>query len=440
MLAVSAFLAATSADELRWIDRAVWIEYPLLLSLIGGALAVAAGVFFGIAGLLGATAVLGAVAWLAAERLGETVVLALQVPVAGAAMALAGALLRRLVAGWQRRKSLAVGQEIQRLRSRIAELEALGRTSTAAETLGAASDSWLPLVDELARSGAALMARLPAGVQSRSEADRFAAAVRAVRRGLLEQSAMAGQFRLETQKEATLADAVDEAMRATSAVCKEHGVSLEVDTSQAGPPCAMDPTLLALAVAALVVNAAEASPRGASVTVLAHADYRGERGLIEVSDRGSGIPPDSLSVVFRPFYTTRPGKAGLGLAMAKEIVARMGGSIAVTANETRGMTFKIRIPMRRPELAGLAGEREPAAKPERPRQEGERRTGETPRDAVRETGGEPAGAEERNRQPAMAAGGAKREVELAKLAQTIELAQAASAARKGRLHVEEEQV
>jgi signal transduction histidine kinase len=440
MVAVAVFLAATSADELRWVDRAFWIEYPLLLSLIGGALAVAAGVFFGVAGLVGATLVLSGVAWLAAERLGDTVVLALQLPAFGAALALLGTLLRRLVAGWQRRRALSVGQEIQRLRSRISELEALGRTATAAETLGAASDTWLPLVDELARSGSALMSRLPAGVLSRNEADRFAVAVRDVRRALLEQSAMAGQFRLETQKEATLGDAVDEAVAATAGLCREHGVTLEVDTAQAGPPCAIDPKLLALAVAALVVNAAEASARGGIVTVLAHADYRGERGLIEVADRGSGIPPDNLSLVFKPFYTTRPGKVGLGLAMAKEIVGRMGGSIAVTANETRGMTFKIRIPMRRPELAGLAAERESPARTERMGQDAVRGTGATPREAGHETGGPGAAGDGERRQPAMAAGGAKREVELAKLAQTIELAQAASAARTGRRLEEEEQV
>jgi len=437
MLAVALFLAATSADELRWVDRDIWLQYPWLLSLIAGALAMAAGVLFGLPGLVAVTAVLGGVAWLAAERLGDTVILALQLPAIGAGLALAGVLLRRTVIGWQRRRALTVGQEIDRLRARIAELEAMNRTVTAAETLGAASESWIPLVDELARSGAALIARLPEGFQKREETDRFAAAIREVRRSLLAQAALAGQFKLETQKEATLADAVARAVAATKDVCRDHGVTLDVDVSQAGPPCAIDPELLALAVAALVVNAAEASARGSTVTVLAHADYRGERGLIEVSDKGAGIAPDNLSLVFKPFYTTRAGKIGLGLSMAKEVVGRMGGSIAVTANETKGVTFKIRVPMRRPELAGEAAERESPARTARVAQAEVNRAKATQVGKTSELAGGGAKAVESEETATASVSVDRKEADLAVLAKTIELAQAAAAARRSRVEEEE---
>jgi signal transduction histidine kinase len=352
MLALAAVLLATATGSLDFIRS------PLLVGGLSAGFAAAAGAVFGMIGLGAAGAVLLGIALVAHPAAVPGGELAWWLPPLGCGAALSAVGIRRGLTGWQRRRVLSAGAEIERLRARVKELESLQQAGSAAAVLGAASDAWIAAVDRLAESGAAMIARMPEGLVSSRDAKAFAAAVREARRGLLAQAALAGSFSLEAKREASLEDAVHAAVDATKAVFDERAVTLTCDTSAAGTPCVLDDKLLAVAIAALLSNAAEASPRGGAVHLVAHADYRGERGLIEVTDKGSGISPDVIPHVFKPFFSTRPGKLGLGLASAREIVAKLGGSIAVSANELRGMTFRIRIPMRRATLEGETADRE----------------------------------------------------------------------------------
>jgi two-component system cell cycle sensor histidine kinase/response regulator CckA len=76
----------------------------------------------------------------------------------------------------------------------------------------------------------------------------------------------------------------------------------------------------------------------------------GEMALIEVSDDGPGIPPDSLSKIFEPFYTTKPvGEGtGLGLATVYGIVKQSDGWIGVESKPGEGATFRIFLPVYEP--------------------------------------------------------------------------------------------
>jgi signal transduction histidine kinase len=62
-------------------------------------------------------------------------------------------------------------------------------------------------------------------------------------------------------------------------------------------------------------------------------------------DEGPGIPPETLTRIFDPFYTTKPpGKGtGLGLTIASEIVRKYGGALSVTSEPGQGATFFIRF-------------------------------------------------------------------------------------------------
>jgi two-component system, NtrC family, sensor kinase len=96
----------------------------------------------------------------------------------------------------------------------------------------------------------------------------------------------------------------------------------------------------------LLLNAIQAIEGDGKVTVkLAQRD---DCALVEVGDTGCGIPPENLSNVFRPFYTTKGHGTGLGLSLAKRMVEDHGGRIEVSSEVGRGTDFRVLLPLRRP--------------------------------------------------------------------------------------------
>src|SRR5690606_35642959 len=72
-----------------------------------------------------------------------------------------------------------------------------------------------------------------------------------------------------------------------------------------------------------------------------------ESAVLRVADSGRGIPPEQLSSVFDPFYTTKDvGQGlGLGLSISYGIIRDMGGQISVDSVLDQGTTFRIVLPL-----------------------------------------------------------------------------------------------
>lgn len=95
----------------------------------------------------------------------------------------------------------------------------------------------------------------------------------------------------------------------------------------------------------LLINAAQAIEGRGTITLRTRVD--GEQAVVEITDTGRGIGPESLARIFEPFYTTKPvGKGtGLGLSIAWDIVQRHRGSLAVRSTPGHGACFELRLPL-----------------------------------------------------------------------------------------------
>jgi signal transduction histidine kinase/DNA-binding response OmpR family regulator len=93
----------------------------------------------------------------------------------------------------------------------------------------------------------------------------------------------------------------------------------------------------------LVINAAEAMSEGGELTISSACEDNWV--CVGFSDTGPGIPPDEVSKIFEPFYTTKATGTGLGLAVSYGIVERQGGRIMVDSQRGQGATLTVRLPI-----------------------------------------------------------------------------------------------
>jgi signal transduction histidine kinase len=66
---------------------------------------------------------------------------------------------------------------------------------------------------------------------------------------------------------------------------------------------------------------------------------------VRVLDTGAGIPRGTLSKLFDPFFSTKPGGTGLGLSISQTIMQEHGGAIEVASREGHGTTVLLNFPV-----------------------------------------------------------------------------------------------
>jgi two-component system, LuxR family, sensor kinase FixL len=124
-------------------------------------------------------------------------------------------------------------------------------------------------------------------------------------------------------------------------------VRLALETDPGLPPVPGDRVQLQQVVLNLVLNAMDAQRNNppASRLVIVRARPAGATVEVAVSDHGHGIPMDQLSRVFEPFFTSKPGGLGMGLAISRGIVEAHGGRLWAENNPGGGATFRFTLPL-----------------------------------------------------------------------------------------------
>jgi two-component system, NtrC family, sensor histidine kinase HydH len=112
------------------------------------------------------------------------------------------------------------------------------------------------------------------------------------------------------------------------------------------PPVRLNRDMFQQALLNLMLNAEQALAGGGSITVQAGA----ETGHVCLSliDTGQGMPPDVQARIFEPFFSTKSGGSGLGLATTRKIVEAHHGTIEVQSEVGKGTKFTIRLPADQP--------------------------------------------------------------------------------------------
>jgi signal transduction histidine kinase len=143
-----------------------------------------------------------------------------------------------------------------------------------------------------------------------------------------------------------LGETVADALRLVEGQAAEGGIETHVEQEGDLPRVVGDAESLRSLFTNLIINgvqAIEGRGGGGRLTVrLSAEDSR--RVRVEVSDTGVGIPAESISQLFEPYFSTKETGTGLGLAIVKKVIDDHHGTITVTSKPGEGTTFTVTLP------------------------------------------------------------------------------------------------
>jgi two-component system sensor histidine kinase KdpD len=139
---------------------------------------------------------------------------------------------------------------------------------------------------------------------------------------------------------------LEQAVEETRKTLGKHRVNIDVDGED--EPAWFDPHLLGRVLRHLLENAASYTPAGSKVSLSSHREK--DRLEFSVADNGPGIDALDLPLIFEKFYRGKKGAtsgkgSGMGLAIARAILAAHGGGIEVTSAPGQGARFRFWVPL-----------------------------------------------------------------------------------------------
>jgi signal transduction histidine kinase len=119
------------------------------------------------------------------------------------------------------------------------------------------------------------------------------------------------------------------------------GVTLDVAPLDHEPPVIADRTLFTRAFTNLVENALQAMPSGGTLRI--RATVSDGQAILDVEDTGVGMDAEGTRRAFEPYFSTKTGGSGLGLANAKRNIELCGGTVTLSSRAGVGTTVRIAL-------------------------------------------------------------------------------------------------
>jgi signal transduction histidine kinase len=146
------------------------------------------------------------------------------------------------------------------------------------------------------------------------------------------------------REKADITQSLDQAIRELERHNPPFPISVHRNYAPEIPPIEVDGELMERVFYNLLLNAAQASPPNSGVT--AKTRLRDNVAEISIIDRGAGVAKEHIENIFNPFFTTKSGGVGLGLAIVSKVVDEHGGSIRVESEPGQGSVFRVFLPVR----------------------------------------------------------------------------------------------
>jgi signal transduction histidine kinase len=143
----------------------------------------------------------------------------------------------------------------------------------------------------------------------------------------------------------SIQDLVQDVTQKLGLRARDKGVALRADVAENVPLASADIGLIERVLDNLIANALDHSPRGGKVEI--HVRGQGDKVVVAVTDEGDGIGLENLPHIFDRYYRGEArgsDHAGLGLAIARQILALHDAEIAVDSEPGRGATFTFALP------------------------------------------------------------------------------------------------
>ena len=234
------------------------------------------------------------------------------------------------------------------LRQANDRLVRVGRTAVIGEVTAS-------IAHELSQPLTAITMNVTAGLRT-ANAD-LPEPVREVLNDILHDSRRAGQILERTQRlfrqqpaqpaPCNLNDVVREVVTVAMPRLRELDVRMTLALEPRLPNVHADAVQIQQVLFNLMMNGADAMHAVAGH--MRHMQISTRRGarhvVVSVRDSGTGLDRADASRVFEPFYTTKAGGSGMGLAISRSIVQSHGGALWAVSNGDRGATFRFKIPI-----------------------------------------------------------------------------------------------
>jgi len=145
-------------------------------------------------------------------------------------------------------------------------------------------------------------------------------------------------------------DIIVEAVALVKQQLKSQKIVVQYGLCDEAPQLLFDPHLIRNSFVNILINAAEAMPKGGAITIKTRTEpnanfQAGKCFFVSIKDSGIGIPPENLKRIFDPFFTTKLEGTGLGLSIVHKILEQHNIRMDVRSSGRRGTNFCMRFPL-----------------------------------------------------------------------------------------------